>query len=433
MKTKIFDLTSQSVGVGKRDEKIVFLPRTVIGDEVEYKIIKEKKNYIIGEMTSIVTQSKYRVLPLCDKFYVCGGCDLLHLDEEMEQEVKENIVVNVLKKDFDLSKTLISKNTKSYSFSRYRNKVTFHCKLKKDKLIFGYYGKKTNDLVEISSCVLADDLFFDVAMDFVTKLNSVMNLKELGLVKDIVIRKNSQNDILLGVILKSMDNRFISKLEKLDFEKIKTLVVNVKDMKNKGVLDDKLLLVKGDGFITESICNNTFDINLFSFFQVNKEQTENLYDLIGDFLGESKCVVDGYCGVGTIAFSLARTDSYEKIIGVEIVKSAVLSANKTLENSKYKNLEFIHGKFENEISKILNENGEVSIVLDPPRKGCDSKVIEKIVDENVEKVVYVSCDISGFVKDMKLLKNHYEISKLSFVNMFPRTKDIETIVLLTKI
>ncbi len=432
MTTEIFDISFDGQGVGKFNNKIVFVPETAIGDVVKFEIVKEKKNLIFGKIVSFVEKSPIRRDVDCSFFTKCGGCDFLHLKEIYEQSIKENIISNILKKHFDMSHIQFEEAKYDYDFYKYRNKVVFQCSVENNMLHFGFFEKGSNNLIKISCCKLFDESFIKIANALTLHLSKELDSKYLKSVKHIVLKKNSSNDILLGIVLKEKNEKVLEVLKKINFESVKTLVVNINSHKNSRNFGEENIIIYGKGYIKESLFNYDFDISLLSFFQVNKEQTIKLYEHIFDFLRNEKVstVIDGYCGVGTIAFSLS--DHFEKVIGVEIEKQSFESACEALQKNNVNNVEFIHGKFEDKIDKILDENTNASLVLDPPRRGCDKNVINSIIKNNIDTIIYVSCDLSGFVKDMKILQDYYIIKQYSVINMFPRTKDIETVIALKR-
>ncbi len=432
MITEIFDISFDGLGVGKYEDKIVFIPNTIIGDVVDFEVVKDKKNFSFGKVLSFAEKSKHRKDAECPFFSRCGGCDFLNLEESYEQELKETMVKNRLNRSFEMEKAEFIASNKPYNFHNYRNKVVFQCKVVDGKLVFGFFEKASNDLINITSCVLFDKKFIEIATKLVDALNNVLKAEELLLVKHIVLKKNSNDEVLLGIVIKEYSKDLEKKLKRIDGLDVSTFVLNINGYKNSVNFGEKSIILKGEGFIKESLFNYVFDISLVSFFQINREQTIHLYELIHDFLdGEGvDCVIDGYCGVGTIAFSISKF--FKKVIGVESLKRAYKDALASLENSDIDNVEFIHGKFEDKIGDIIEENKNSAIILDPPRKGCESEVLASIVENNIDKVVYVSCDLSGFIKDMRQLEEHYYISKYSVINMFPRTKDIESVFLLRR-
>ncbi|MFV0519428.1 MAG: 23S rRNA (uracil(1939)-C(5))-methyltransferase RlmD [Lachnospirales bacterium] len=432
MTTEIFDISFDGLGVGKYNDKVIFIPNTIIGDVVEFDIVKEKKNFSFGKVLSFVAKSKHRKEVECPFFDNCGGCDFLNLDEYQEQVVKENMVLNRLHRAFDMSNADFVPSEHTYDFYNYRNKVVFQCEVIKGKLYFGFYEKGTNNLIKLTSCMLFDNIFIDVASNLILELEIILTSVELKDVKHIVLKKNSEGDILLGLVMRKLDDTTVSKLKKIKDLGVHTFVVNVNNAKNSVNFGNDTIILQGDGHIKESLFSYVFDISLLSFFQVNRQQTIHLYNIICDFLKseEVECVIDGYCGVGTIAFSISKF--FNKVIGVESLLPAYENAVSSLEKSDIKNVSFIHGKFEDEIQSILDDNKNIAIILDPPRRGCDTVVIESILKNKIDNVVYVSCDLSGFIKDMTLLENEYNISKFSVVNMFPRTKNIESVFLLKK-
>lgn len=430
----IFDLSNDCVGVAKIDDKIVFVKDAITGDTVVCDIYKAKKNYSLANIKEITTPSKDRVTPKCKHFGVCGGCKTQHMSNDLEHTFKQNVLETFVTRNF-------SENTKenareveenNYAFYNYRNKAVFHCEMQDDTLVAGFYKEGSNDLVIVDCCDLISEKMQNAVNTLVEKINEQTSIKLKNNTKHILVRE-SRDSILVDII--------VDKKRKTSYEDIRSIVndldidsvvVHEKSSQKGDIIGRKLGVIKGDGFIKDSINGFDFKISADTFFQVNREITAKMYDYIGKMLKDENVttLVDGYAGVGTFAITLS--EAFSKVIAVEVVESAHDNGIENAELNGCENIEFINDRFENVIEDIVADNKDISLILDPPRKGCDESAIEIIKDSGIDTIVYVSCDLKGFRHDMEILKSSYDIVKYKAFNMFCKTKEFESVFLLKK-
>lgn len=405
MKVKIDRMDHQGRGISTLNDKVVFIPNTLPGEEVDIKITRENKKYSEAKVEEYITKSIDRIELDCPYYEICGGCHLRHISYENELKYKENKIHDIIKKftsyDTKLIKPIIS-NDKEY----YRNKVTFHV----DKQL-GFYNIKSKNIVEVDRCLLVDKNINEV-------IEEIKNIN-LDNVYEIVIRSSKNlKEKMLVLKLKEKENMEYLKEQLKSFNTIVTYY-------NK-----KYEVVSGSGYIYDQIGEYTYKISPDSFFQVNTDGALKLYNKVLEYLKPTKTddVLDLYCGTGTIGIHVSK---YVKSVkGVEINKYAVIDANNNKEINKIKNIEFecLDAK------DVMNVKDKFSkIIIDPPRSGLDKKTIEYIRNKNVESVVYVSCDPITFARDVELLKDKYELVELTPVDMFPRTYHCEIVAYLERI
>ncbi len=405
MKVKIDRMDHQGRGISTLNDKVVFIPNTLPGEEVDIKITRENKKYSEAKVEEYITKSIDRIELDCPYYEICGGCHLRHISYENELKYKENKIHDIIKKftsyDTKLIKPIIS-NDKEY----YRNKVTFHV----DKQL-GFYNIKSKNIVEVDRCLLVDKNINEV-------IEEIKNIN-LDNVYEIVIRSSKNlKEKMLVLKLKEKENMEYLKEQLKSFNTIITYY-------NK-----KYEVVSGSGYIYDQIGDYTYKISPDSFFQVNTDGALKLYNKVLEYLKPTKTddVLDLYCGTGTIGIHVSK---YVKSVkGVEINKYAVIDANNNKEINKIKNIEFecLDAK------DVMNVKDKFSkIIIDPPRSGLDKKTIEYIRNKNVESVVYVSCDPITFARDVELLKDKYELVELTPVDMFPRTYHCEIVAYLERI
>lgn len=393
----ITGLDHQGRGICKVDNVITFVPNTLPGEEVSIKLDKIHKNYNEASLVSIISSSKDRVEPICKYYPLCGGCDLLHMSYSDQIKYKEDKVKNIMKRYADLE--CVNEIVKCDNPFNYRNKVTFQV----DRVI-GPYKKKSYEIIPIDKCLLVDERI----NDYLKKIGNT----DLDGVNQITFRV-SDDDIM--VIFKcSKDRRF-------DIELDGTFI---KDF------NGKLDVIKGKGYIISSIGTKKYKVSPTAFFQVNTNQVKKLYDKAIEYLdlNSNDKVLDLYCGTGTIGIYLA--DRCKEVLGVEINKEAIVDARYNMELNGIKNARFIAGDAA-KVVKDINFTPD-KIVVDPPRAGLDRSVIDKIVEMNPERIVYVSCDPITLARDLNIFKENYTVEKITPVDMFCNTMHVECVCVLER-
>ncbi|MBE6156502.1 MAG: class I SAM-dependent RNA methyltransferase [Firmicutes bacterium] len=395
MRVEIVKFDNQGRGIGYLNDKIIFIPKTVPGDIINVSITLEKKNHMEGRLLEIITPSKLRQKPVCPYFEICGGCDLMHISISEALDYKLNKVNDILKKnkiDYQVSEIIKSDNPYNY-----RDKVTL--KVVEGKI--GFFQSDTHSLVEINYCYLCKKIINKLIMDL-PKLN--INDGE------IVIRCNYNDDILLSITT----NDELENIDKL-----------INDYKIVGIVKNDETIY-GENYFIDKINNYLFKVSYNSFFQINPFICSKLFELIEIYTKESNKVLDLYCGVGTL--SIVSSINASSVVGVEIVENAIIDANLNKNFNGRNNVEFICADTKDILNKITNKFD--TIILDPPRSGVVRNVLDKIIEVNPNKIIYVSCDPNTLARDLKLLENNYEINNFKLLDMFPETEHVESIVIL---
>ncbi len=377
-------------GIIIKDEKICFVKNALPNEQIEIKINTIKKNYCEAEATNIVKQSPYRTTPPCIYYDKCGGCHLEHISFEEENNFKLKKVENILEKFAGIT-IPVTKITSGKDYF-YRNKIVLHVKNQK----LGLLEERSHNFIEINECLLVDDEINKT----IEKLREI--IKDESGIKKIMIRLgNHTNQIMLNITgyIKNFD-KFLAICD--------SLAVNNEKINQQNIVSQ--------------ILDYKYFVSADSFFQVNREIVEKLYQRIGEIVKASNAinVLDLYCGVGTIGITISKYVT--KVVGIEKVPAAITNANQNKELNKIKNIEFILGKVEDIIQK---ENLEYdTIIVDPPRQGLDKKSINVINNSKAPHIIYVSCDPITLARDLKLL-NNYTLKEIELFNMFPRTYHVE--------
>ena len=387
-------------GIAHINNKVVFVKNALPKEEVEVKIINDKKSFSEAEVTKYLKLSKDRIDSKCPYFNLCGGCNLLHLNYENTLFFKQNKIKELLKKNkinYDKEIEIIKNDNPLY----YRNKISL--KIENGKL--GYYEENTHKLIEIKECITAKHSINEVIKNY--KLLNLGNAK-------LTIRSNNNDEIL--IIIETNEKDYNIELAKLK-EKIKLVGI---------IYNDRTIY--GENFFYERINNKLFKVSYNSFFQVNENITSKLFDLIKDNIENDSTVLDLYSGVGTLG--IVASTKVKKVYSIEIVKNAVLNGITNAKLNKRDNIKFMLGDVSKLISKV--DLSFDTLIIDPPRKGLDEKTREFILKKKPEKIIYVSCDPNTLIRDLKELESNYEITDFKIMDMFSNTYHVESFAVLTK-
>lgn len=441
VREKIIDISHEGKGIIKVDGYTVFVKDGLIDDIVDVKITKAKKNYGFGEILNIVEESKYRIKSKCKVSNECGGCQFQELEYKKQLEYKEEKVKNNLIRIGEIENPNINKIIGMEEPYRYRNNVQLPVGSYKKEPIIGYYKKGSKYIVDTDICLIQNEIAdraIEVLRDFMKK-NSIEGYNErnnTGIIKHLVVRtaEKTKDTMIVLVVNKKLPKA--DELVKIFLEKIKeikTIIVNINKEDNTLLYGNKSEILYGDGYIEDTVGELKFNISPKSFFQVNSVQTEKLYGKVKEYLNLNgdEVLIDLYCGIGTIGMYLS--DSCKKIIGVEFVKESIEDGKKNLILNNINNMEFIEGLAEDILPKLVEENIKIdALVVDPPRKGLDEKVVEAILKLKPKKLVYVSCDPATLARDLKILKDNYNIKEVQPVDMFPMGVHVESLTLLMR-
>ena len=446
-------------GLGRVDGFTVFVPMSVPGDKLEIDIISVKKSYARGLITRIIEPSKDRIEDLSKvSFEDFDGCDFGMLKYEKQLEYKDKMLEEVLTKisGIDLENVQVGKIIGSDEKVNYRNK-TAEPFFKKDGIIqTGFYSRKSHNVFLAKESLLKSEIAKIIIDKFLQKVNSFSGTKKefkvfneinnTGFLKQIMVRNNEKNEVMIIVIVNknSQYNQLSKVLEEMydENECIKSVYISVKTEQNNVILGKNIHLF-GSQYLEEEMEGLKFKIYPNSFFQINKKQALKLYDTAIEFLNEEKnnknndkiyekTVIDAFSGTGTIAMMLSK--NIKKVIGIESVESSTLAAKLTSYENSIQNVEFVNGKVEKELPKILKRENIGAIVFDPPRRGIEEIALKSVIKNKIEKIVYISCNPATFARDVKILaENGYVLKKITPVDMFPQTAHIEVVGLLEKL
>lgn len=451
---EITDIGVSGEGIGHVDGYTLFIKDAVIGDVVEAKVMKAKKNYGYARLMKVITPSEYRVEPKCAFARRCGGCQIQEMSYDRQLVFKDQKIRGNLERIGGFTKDQIDTVMQpvvgmEHPFG-YRNKAQFPFGADKEgNPITGFYAGRTHDIIANTDCALGVEKnkeILEIILQYMreNKIKSYDEKTGKGLIRHVLIRygfKTKEIMVCLVVNGKRLPKaeRLIEKL--IQIEGMTSITISPNTRRDNVIMGDSYEILWGQGYITDYIGNVKYQISPLSFYQVNPVQTEKLYRLALEYadLKGDETVWDLYCGIGTISLFLAQ--KAKQVYGVEIVPQAIDDAKENAKINAIDNAEFFVGKAEEVLPEYYAEyerehNGKTAhadvIVVDPPRKGCDETLLETIVKMQPEKVVYVSCDSATLARDLKYLcANGYEIRMCRGVDQFPQSVHVESIVLLS--
>lgn len=454
----IEDIGTGGEGIGKADGFTFFVKDAIVGDVIEAKIMKLKKNYGYARLMKVLTPSKDRVEPKCPVARQCGGCQIQEMRYEAQLAFKQKMVQNNLERigglsDFEMYPVIGMETPYAY-----RNKAQFPVGEDKDgNIVIGFYAGRTHHIVEQTDCCIGAPENGEV----LRKVKAYMQKNQIrpyneehhsGIVRHILIRTGYHTkEIMVCLIVNAAKASCLKNAEQLteslrEMDGMTSVMVNFNTEKTNVILGKKSEVLWGQPYIEDFIGNVKYQISPQSFFQVNPMQTEKLYAKALEYAGltGNETVWDLYCGIGTISLFLAK--NARKVYGVEIVPQAIEDARNNAKRNGIDNAEFFVGKAEEVVpafyEKALKQAQDSEagksirpdvVVVDPPRKGCEEVLLETIVKMQPQRIVYVSCDSATLARDLKFLSaNGYAVKKVQPVDQFGHSVHIETVALLSK-
>lgn len=440
----IVDIGQGGVGIGKHDGFTVFVEGGLIQDKLKVKINKSKKNYAVGDIVEIIEKSPFRVDRVCsEKLKDCGGCQIQELEYKKQLDLKTNEVKQTISRIGKLEDVFVHDTLGMENPYRYRNKAQFPIQKINNNPAIGFYKKKSHDVIPTNQCVIQHDVNDKIIQIIKTYINaykvSIYDEKtHTGVLRHLVTKVGfTTNEVMVVLVANGRKLPYLNELASVLEENIpgfKTLVVNVNREKTNVILGKENKIIYGNGKINDYIGNLVFEISPLSFFQVNPVQTEVLYNKALEYanLKEDDTVFDIYCGIGTISLFLAQ--KAKKVYGIEIVEDAIKDAKRNAQINKLDNVEFYVGKAEEVVPSLYKEGKTANVVVvDPPRKGCDEKVLDTIVSMNPDRVVYVSCNPATLARDLAYLDERgFKCEEVQPVDMFPHSVHVECCALIKK-
>jgi len=447
-------------GIIKQDGVVVFVPYTLVGEKVRYKVLKVNSNLAYGKVLEVYAPAEIRERPSCPVFGKCGGCQLQHIRYFNQLKMKEDNVANCFKKIAGLD-VKVSSAVKGDNNFRYRNKLQLPVAQTEYGTRIGFYAENSHRVVPIEDCLINAEWTPSIISAFnkYIKEFNILGYDEktcTGELREITVKEIKGNLIITAVAL-SQKLRGQDRLIEILQEEVKynfSLYLNVNTDNTNVIYGDKFILLHGPGSYTGDMLGVKYNIGVQSFMQVNNSVCAKLYSAVRAAIAsdEDTTVIDAYSGAGLLTALLAKCA--KKAIGIEIVPEAVECANQlAIVNKLSDKITNYLGKCEEILPDIIKAEkrfgNKISVVLDPPRKGCDIKVINSLINNSVDKIVYVSCKPSTLARDVGLLcgtlevvdgeikkvenpVHRYQVSLVRPFDMFAQTKHVESVVCLTR-
>lgn len=437
----IIDLSYEGMGVAKIDGYPLFIENALPGERVEVLVVKVGNKFGYGKVEKWLTESPDRQ-PLKDnRLLRTGIAPLAHLNYEQQLLFKQKQVENVMSKiakmpEVDILPTIPMENPVGY-----RNKAQIPVRRIDGRLATGFYKKNSHELVEIEDYYIQDPAIDeaikrvrDILQRF--QVRGYNEAKNEGQIRHIIIRRGHYSHEMMVVLVTRKEKFFkgkeIASIIHEELPEVVSVVQNINEEKTNVILGDKEKVLYGRSYIEDQLLGKTYRISSKSFYQVNTEQTEKLYQTAIEFaaLQKEDTVIDAYSGIGTIGLSLA--DKVKEVYGMELVPEAIEDAQFNALTNKIENAHYEVGKAETVMKKWQDKGVKPSvIVVDPPRKGLDARFIASAIDMEPAKLVYISCNPATFARDAKLFaESGYEVKKVQPVDLFPQTHHVELVALL---
>lgn len=441
---EVTGMTSEGSGVVKIDQFAVFVPNTAVGDVITVKIVKVLKHYGFGIVETIVKPSASRISEDgCGVYKQCGGCCYRHISYEAELELKQQQIEDAFSRigKIECKPSPIAGSAQTEG---YRNKAQYPVGVDKDgRAVAGFFALHSHRIIPCTDCKLQPPVFNRIVsflLEFVNqhKISVYQEESHQGILRHIYIREAQATGELM-VCLVSTQKSFpkqqeLAELLVKEFPNIKSFVLNHNPKRTNVILGNTCKTIWGQDYITDVLCGVSFRISPLAFYQVNKKQAENLYQKALEYanLTPEDTLLDLYCGTGTIGLTAAGR--VKQLIGVEIIEQAVENAKQNAALNGITNAEFICADCKAAV-KTLEDRGIIPdvIIVDPPRKGCDSEVIETICRFAPRKVVMISCNPATAARDCHLLEESgYQVEEYMPFDLFPRSRHVEVVVQLRK-
>lgn len=433
--------TAEGAGVGRYQGLAVFVPGTICGETVCVQIIKVAARYAVGKCVEILQPSVHRVEPPCPVYRQCGGCALQHMDASAQKDFKRQRIADCFAHigGFE-GLPLPIVHTMEHPF-RYRNKASFPVRLQQGQTQLGLYAQRSHRIVPITDCLLQHQdnaAILQCVHEWMQRYH-LMGYDEQtgrGTLRHVLTRRATNGDWLVCLVTTGPLPHTQALIDLLckRIPQLKTVVENYNHQRTNVILGRRERVLHGDGTLHEQQLGLTFCVSAQSFLQVNPIQTQILYQraLCFAHLHGHETVVDAYCGVGTMSLLFAKKAAH--VIGIECVAPAIDNAKQNAQDNGIDNVSFLCGYAEKELPKLIASGTKVDVLLlDPPRKGCDSAVLQAAVAEEISRIVYVSCNPSTLARDCAYLQSHgYKLEQLEGVDMFAQTAHVETVTLLIK-
>ena len=440
---EIVGLGHSGEGVGRYQDFTVFIPQALPGETVEVIIKEVKKNYAKGQLLAVRQASPERIKPLCAVYQECGGCQLQHMQYQAQLIAKRQQVVDAVNRIGKLPTVQIHPTLGAANPWYYRNKMQFPVGFAKGELVVGCYAQGTHSIINTDNCLIQHQSNNTIASE-VRRIATELAIAPYdertgtGILRHVMGRVGTATGEVMAVLITATDRlprqaELIAAMRQ-SIPGLVSIIQNVNSRRTNIIMGNTTRTLWGKDTITDRLGNFLFHISPRSFFQVNTDQTQVLYNKVVEYaqLTGSETVIDVYCGTGTISLFLAAQAA--KVYGIEIVEPAIADARKNACTNNISNTEFLAGDAIELMPRLYKQGlrPEV-IVVDPPRAGCEQQVLETFARMNPHRIVYVSCNPASLARDLAILDGlGYRAKEIQPADMFPWTYHVECVVLIER-
>jgi len=439
---EITGLTHEALGVGRVDGRVVFVPETIPGDQIKTRLVHLKERLGYGELVDILSPSVDRRSPSCPHAKNCGGCQLQHMDYQGQLSWKREQVVDAMRRIGKLDVEVLPVLGMDEPY-HYRNKAQLPLGTRQSELVMGFFQKGSHDIVDLQTCEIQHPLITKLALALKRivpdlGIEPYDEVNHTGVLRHAVIRASFSEETLMLVLVTRTRNlpaqeQLITGLAQ-EVPELISIAHNVNPRVTNVILGSETKIIWGEPYLMDSIGHLRCAISPGSFFQVNPSQTKVLYDLVrvGMELKGTETILDLYCGAGTIGLYLAS--EAREVIGVETFVGAVEDARHNAKLNGISGAQFHVGKAEELLPSLVQRHKRIDgVIVDPPRKGCDRSLLETLVTTRVPRICYVSCNPSTLARDLSYLADQgYKVGAIQPVDMFPWTRHVECVVLMSR-
>lgn len=432
VKKKVF----QGHGLCEWDDKVIFIPDAVPQDKINARIVHNKRNFAFGKIYKLIEKSPARIDPPCEVFGKCGGCDWLNIDYDYQLKYKQEILDSFFGDLADEVHPVYGcKNT-----WHYRNKCFYPIALKDKKPVYGMFAKGSHRVVTHNDCKLQPQIFDKISEAF---CQYIINTKEtvynersgIGNIRHIGFRISPESEEILVIVVTAKRRIAFSKqlvrTLQIACSNIVGVVQNINPHKGNAIMGEDYKLLYGKPYNIITLNGLKFKLNFNAFFQINNETSSAMINFVREHISENDCVIDAFSGTGTIGLCISQ--KADAVIGIENSASAVKNARDNAELNNIHNCSFIKADVNEVIPNIIKREEPNTIIFDPPRKGLSNKTITTVADAGVKKIIYISCNPSTQLRDVKIfMEKGYNVIVRKGFDMFPHTWHIENIVILER-
>ncbi len=439
---EITDLNTSGEGVGRYEGRVVFVPNSVTGDRLKAKIIQSKAKFARGKIAQLLTSSPHRIRPGCIVADKCGGCQWQHIEPSYQREAKQQQVIQAFQRIGGFEDVQVQPILHTANSLNYRNKSTYPLgRSNTGQVQAGYYRQGSHKLVNLNQCPVQDErlhpLLKEVKQDIQQQGWSIYNeSNHQGRLRHLSLRiGNNTGEILLTLVTANQNLTGIAEQAEIWLDKYPGLVgvcLNINSDRTNAILGKKTYTIAGKSYLREIFAGVELHIAADTFFQINTGAAELLFQAIVKQLNLTgdENIVDAYCGISTFSLPLARQAN--QVIGIEVNPTSIQQAKNNAALNQIDNVTFYSGKVEDCLPQI--EFQPDILLLDPPRKGCDTQVISTILELQPSRIVYISCKPSTLARDLKLLcqSGIYQPIYVQPADFFPQTTHVECFAILNR-